>query len=79
MNPSGSGARKISGTGASFKPETAQERKRSNIGTVIAVDEQKHEVWLEVSDQVIEALELDFRKATEERVCKDSTRREYRG
>lgn len=61
--PQAHGQRKASGP--SFKPETAEERKRSNIG---AVDEQKREVWLEVSDQVIEALELDFRKATEERV-----------
>ena len=34
----------------------------------MAVDENKREVWLEVSDQVIEALEIDYRKATEERV-----------
>lgn len=60
-----SGSRKASGT--SFKPETAEERKRSNVG-VMAVDENKREVWLEVSDQVIEALEIDYRKATEERV-----------
>jgi hypothetical protein len=32
------------------------------------VDDSKPEVWLEISDQVIEALELDYRKATEERV-----------
>lgn len=60
------GSRKASGT--SFKPETAEERKRSNIG-VVAVDENKRELWLEVSDQVIEALEMDYRRATEERVC----------
>ena len=58
-----SGSRKASGT--SFKPETAEERKRSNVGVV---DENKREVWLEVSDQVIEALEIDYRRATEERV-----------
>lgn len=60
-----SGSRKASGT--SFKPETAEERKRSNIGAG-PVDENKREVWLEVSDQVLEALELDYRTATEERV-----------
>jgi hypothetical protein len=55
----------------SFKPETAQERKRSNIG--LGVD-RKPEIWLEVSDQVIEALELDHRKAVEERVSPSSHR-----
>jgi hypothetical protein len=59
------GSRKVSGT--SFKPETAQERKRSNIGAAI-VDESHREIWMEVGDEVIEALELDYRKATEERV-----------
>jgi len=63
VNPS-AGNRKISGT--SFKPETSQERKRSNLG--VAVDDSEPEVWMEISDQVIEALELDYRKATEERV-----------
>lgn len=61
------GSRKASGT--SFKPETAEERKRSNIG-VADEKRREREVWLEVSDQVIEALELDYRKATEERVCR---------
>jgi hypothetical protein len=60
------GNRKVSGT--SFKPETAQERKRSNVGTTVVVDESKREVWFEVGDEVIEALEVDCRKATEERV-----------
>lgn len=66
---SSSGGRKVSGTGTSFKPETAQERKRSNVGSGIGLgDDKKPEIWLEVSDQVIEALELDHRKAIEERV-----------
>lgn len=64
-NGAGAGSRKASGT--SFKPETAEERKRSNIG-VGPMDDQKREVWLEVTDQVIEALQLDCKKATEERV-----------
>ena len=29
------------------------------------------EVWMEVSNEVIEALEVDFRKAREERVSRD--------
>jgi len=60
--------RKVSGT--SFKPETAQERKRSNIGPIVAVDEDMREVWMEVSDEVLQSLEVDFRKATEERVSR---------
>jgi hypothetical protein len=61
--------RKVSGT--SFKPETAQERKRSNVGPVIAVDESMREVWMEVSNEVIEALEVDFKKARDERVSQN--------
>ena len=61
--------RKISGT--SFKPETAQERKRSNVGPAVAVDESMREVWMEVSNEVIEALEVDFQKAREERVSQN--------
>jgi hypothetical protein len=61
--------RKVSGT--SFKPETAQERKRSNVGPVVAVDESMREVWMEVSNEVIEALEVDFKRAREERVSQN--------
>ena len=61
--------RKVSGT--SFKPETAQERKRSNVGPTIAVDDSMREVWMEVSNEVVEALEVDFQKAREERVSRD--------
>jgi hypothetical protein len=34
----------------------------------VVVDESKREVWFEVGDEIIEALEVDCRKATEERV-----------
>lgn len=57
-------------SGTSFKPETAKERKRSNLGAAmaVAVDESNREVWMEVSDEVIQALEVAYKKATEERV-----------
>ena len=55
-------------SGTSFKPETAQERKRSNIGAAIAVDESNREVWMEVSDEIILGLEVDYKKARDERV-----------
>lgn len=55
-------------SGTSFKPETAQERKRSNVGPTVAVDEDMREVWMEVSDEVLQSLEVDFKKGTEERV-----------
>jgi hypothetical protein len=34
----------------------------------VAVDESNREVWMEVSDEVVQALEVAFKKATEERV-----------
>ena len=55
-------------SGTSFKPETAQDRKRSNVGSAIAVDESNREVWMEVSDEIIHGLEVDYKKAREERV-----------
>lgn len=64
------GSRKASGT--SFKPETAEDRKRSSVNAgVEVVDESNREIWMEVSDEVIETLKLEYRKATEERVCPD--------
>jgi protein regulator of cytokinesis 1 len=40
------------------------------------LDDKKHEVWLDVSDPVVEALELDCRRMTEERVCLTTERTE---